>query len=615
MPSKTTDAESAAESAERLRAILDATVDGIVTIDERGRIESVNAATTRIFGYESEELTGRNVSALMPEPFRSQHDGYLANYRRTGEAKIIGIGREVLGRRKDGSTFPMDLAVGEVKLPGRRMFTGIIRDISAQKQVQAELAEERQRMQFLVENLPSGAVYVDLIAGTTLCNRSVKEITGYDAENLSTVEDCVAVLFPGRETSARAIFADGPPVGEARGRVFAIRRADGAERTVESVRYRYDDHEIWLIRDVTEERAAVETIRRERDFVTALLETTQAVITVIDRGGTIVRCNPAAEHLLGMTAGAMVGRRWSEVFASADGESESPVDRLGRGESVEAELSRAETVNNAILEVIWWGRPLDEEGPSDEFAVLFGQDVTDFRDAQRRALQSERLAAIGQMVTGLAHESRNALQRAQAALDVLSLDVPADGQSLVGRIRAALVDLSRLYEEVRGYAAPIHLETEAVPLSAVWRRAWKALSDAGRALPAFEDGGPDGPVCEIDPYRFEQVFRNLFENAVAVSPPGGSVRVRSSERDGEVRVSVEDDGPGVPTSDRKTVFEPFFTTKQRGTGLGMAIVARIVDAHGGSASIGEAASGGAVVTLTLPTHRTRERHGDCSTTR
>src|SRR5271165_4991189 len=96
------------DSKERMRAILDTAVEGIVTIDESGIIESVNPAVERIFGYRASELIGKNVSVLMPAPYREEHDTYLANYRRTGRAKIIGIGREVVGQRKDGSVFPMD---------------------------------------------------------------------------------------------------------------------------------------------------------------------------------------------------------------------------------------------------------------------------------------------------------------------------------------------------------------------------------------------------------------------------------------------------------------------------------------------------------------------------
>ena len=135
------------ESEERMRAILETAVEGIVTIDERGIIESLNPAGERIFGYRAAEVIGRNVSSLMPSPYRDEHDTYLSNYMRTGQAKIIGIGREVIGQRKDGSVFPMDLSVSEVRLSNRRLFTGFVRDLTHRKQLESEVLEISDREQ------------------------------------------------------------------------------------------------------------------------------------------------------------------------------------------------------------------------------------------------------------------------------------------------------------------------------------------------------------------------------------------------------------------------------------------------------------------------------------
>ena len=129
------------DSEERLRAILETAVEGIITIDERGIIESMNRAAEKTFGYKAAEVIGKNVSMLMPSPYREEHDQYMLNYVRTGRAKIIGIGREVVGQRKDGSVFPMDLAVSEVKLAQKRLFTGFVRDITERKRAEEKLAE------------------------------------------------------------------------------------------------------------------------------------------------------------------------------------------------------------------------------------------------------------------------------------------------------------------------------------------------------------------------------------------------------------------------------------------------------------------------------------------
>jgi len=129
------------ENEEKYRNIFDSAVDGIVTIDKKGTIQSINPTVITMFGYQASELIGQNVNILMPSPFHEEHDGYLANYQRTRERKIIGIGREVKGLRKDGSTFPLDLAVSETKTRHGVMFTGQMRDISDRKEVDRIKAE------------------------------------------------------------------------------------------------------------------------------------------------------------------------------------------------------------------------------------------------------------------------------------------------------------------------------------------------------------------------------------------------------------------------------------------------------------------------------------------
>ena len=129
------------EAASHYKAILETTVDAIITIDSQGIVQTFNSAAEKIFGYRAEEVIGNNVKMLMPAPYRSEHDGYIGRYLKTGVPKIIGIGRQVTGRRKDGTEFPMDLAVSEVSLKDKRLFTGIVRDITERKYLEEQLVQ------------------------------------------------------------------------------------------------------------------------------------------------------------------------------------------------------------------------------------------------------------------------------------------------------------------------------------------------------------------------------------------------------------------------------------------------------------------------------------------
>ncbi|MBI1215833.1 MAG: response regulator [Alphaproteobacteria bacterium] len=141
------------EGGERLRAVVDSALDGIIAIDERGTVQNYNAACERLFGYKASEVIGQNIKMLMPEPYHSEHDGYLERYNRTGDAHIIGTsGREVTGRRKDGSTFPMDLSVSSFELSGKRYFSGTVRDITQRK-------EAEERVQKYQEGLRQSSQY------------------------------------------------------------------------------------------------------------------------------------------------------------------------------------------------------------------------------------------------------------------------------------------------------------------------------------------------------------------------------------------------------------------------------------------------------------------------
>ena len=138
---------SSSQSEAQLRAVLDHAVEGIIVINEQGIIETFNKAAQRMFGYEASEVVGRNISVLMPEPFKGQHDSYMQQYRDSGHRRIIGIGREAVGKKKNGSVFPVDLSVSEVLVDGKRTFTGLVRDITERKRLEREVLDVSEREQ------------------------------------------------------------------------------------------------------------------------------------------------------------------------------------------------------------------------------------------------------------------------------------------------------------------------------------------------------------------------------------------------------------------------------------------------------------------------------------
>ena len=177
-----------------LEAALQTAVGAIVIIDDGGLIRTVNPATQKLFGYSENELVGQNVSVLMPEPFRSRHDGYIRHHLETGERKIIGIGRQVMGRRKAGAIFPMHLSVSTFTADGRRYFTGIVHDLSDQHGTGA--LREQALFEAIFNHLPDAVLVVDADHKILLCNPTVARVFGYAPEVIIGQETVVLYDAP-----------------------------------------------------------------------------------------------------------------------------------------------------------------------------------------------------------------------------------------------------------------------------------------------------------------------------------------------------------------------------------------------------------------------------------
>lgn len=463
--------------------IFEASPVTMIIVDIDGRISLLNSAAEECFGYSRDELVGQPVEVLIPDRFRGQHPQQRRDYFESAHVRKMGAGLELSALRKDGSEFPVDVSLHPIRVNGEMAVLTHLVDATDRKaaEEQAALHEVLERMRFMVEHLPAGAVYVS--PDQLIMNRAAETITGYSRDEITSLQAWFECLYGTHADDIRSLYESDLQNEFPETRVVELTRKDGFARQVQFAGYRYDHHEVWLL-----------------------------------------------------------------------------------------------------------------------------NDVTDLREAQNRLVQSERLAAIGQMMAALAHESRNAIQRAQACLEMLELDV-ADQPELTDlntRARRALDELNRLYEEVRGYAAPVQLDCKPCDLGALCRDVWAQIVETHtEKLIGFQiDTNGCDCVCDVDKPRMSQVVRNILENAYAACGETGKIRVRFEvaklAETSALRIAFSDDGHGLTDEHSQKLFEPFFTTKSKGTGLGMAIAKRIVDAHHGNIRVGSNEPPGAKILVTLP---------------
>ncbi len=466
---------------ESLRLIVESLPTGTIIVNGSGQIVMLNRTVEDWFGYSRDEILGKAVECLIPERYQNSHPRDRDEYFLAPRVRPMAVCRELFAKRRDGSEFPCDVSLHP--LPLASGLHVLVHMVDATQRLQNEALQRQEEslrsMQFIVENLPAGAVYVSLETQTLRVNRSFVEITGYRQEELGDLPNAVGLLFREQAAQVRRLHDEDQSAAFPVPRVLEFYRKDGQRAWVEIAAFRYNNNEVWLWHDVTERLAA-----------------------------------------------------------------------------------------------------------------------------QERLVHSERLAAIGEMMAGLSHESRNALQRARAALEMLNLDLDQrpDLQKLSGRAVTAIEELQRLYEEVRNYAAPLQLACRDTDVGELLLETWGQILQVRRekqvALSVHCDDG--ARIAKIDRYRIRQVFRNILENAMAVLPDRGGTIVFTSTVLGSgatkcVEIAVQDNGPGMNSEQRSRIFEPFYTTKSRGTGLGMAIARRIMEAHGGTAMVGSSERGARII--------------------
>jgi len=259
----------------RLEALLYAAVDGMIVIDARGLVQVYNKACERLFGYAPDEVLGKNVKMLMPPPYREQHDGYLDHYHTTRERRIIGIGREVVGRRKNGSTFPMYLSVGEGEVNGEELFVGIIHDISERKVSEQTIRDREATLRSVLETSPDAIIMIDEHGAIQSFNAAAVRLFDYTADDVIGKNVTVLMPTPYREQHDQYL-SNYRATGEKRiigiGRIVVGQRRDGSTFPMELAvgEISVGERRVFtgFIRDITDRQ---DSDRRFRDLQAELL--------------------------------------------------------------------------------------------------------------------------------------------------------------------------------------------------------------------------------------------------------------------------------------------------------------------------------------------------------
>ncbi len=557
-PMASTSPTALKDTEERMRAILETAVEGIITIDERGLIESLNPAAERVFGYSAHELVGQNVSVLMPPPYREGHDGYMANYLQTGHAKIIGIGREVVGRRKDGTVFPMDLAVSEVRLASRRLFTGFVRDISERRRAEIRQKVHYATVRSLAESNSLGEAAPRVMEGICqIMGWDFAEFWGVDRE--ASVVHQVQSWHPKlEEFSESGFLSAGRSLNRGEGlpgRVWATSKPE------------------WITSSALLAEASRLPAQLQRELHGALglpilLGTDVLGIVIFFSREAIA---PDNESLASFTAiGNQIGQFIERKRAEA---------KLG-------ELARTLAEKNKELETIVYVASHDLRSPL--------VNIQGF---------SRELSRACDIVRAKLAESQSPELRTPELETLLSQDIPEAIQFILAGVKKIDTLLAGFLRFSRLGRAAIKIDRIAMAslITSIIQTMDFQIKRAGITIEV--DCLPD---CLGDTTQINQVFSNLLDNAIKYIDPArpGKIQVRGWTEGGRAIFAVRDNGRGIAQEHQSKIFEIFHRldpSASEGEGLGLTIAQRILERQGGRIWVESAPQQGSTFFVSLPT--------------
>ena len=609
-------AEAAARDTDaRYRAIVENTVEGIITIDVHGIAQTANRAAAGMFGYEVSEILGNNVSMLMTEPDRTLHDGYLDRYLATGEARIIGSGREVTGRRKDGTTFPIDLAVSEIRSwRGEKTFTGVLRDITQPKQAEREALEREARFRNLFEAAPLGIALMNAEGAIVSANPALVSMFGFTEEESLVgrrFKDLRHPSFVYRNQNRYGRLVKGEST-ELRGKIEYL-HSSGRPIWAETVTAPVLDatgnflYAIRMVQDVTQRKEADVELRERELRYRSLVQSAPIGITIADTDRRIVEANGAFAEMLGYPVEQIIGKRLNAYETTRPVRSQgSNYVRLMAGEIDRVELVReliradgtplsAHTITAAVR---------DEEGVF-RYAIRLIEDITEQLRIDR--MKDEFLSIVS-------HELRTPLTAIHGAVNLAAsgalgevndavrsaLTIAANNSSRLGRLISDILDLERME------AGELKITLERCDAALCAQEALEAVAEVAQSASVSVELDVTPNAFSADSDRVVQVLTNLLSNAVKFSPEGSVVMLSGRREQGSVRFAVTDHGLGIPGDQQDAIFDRFRqvdATDSRlrgGSGLGLAIVRHIMRGHGGWVSVASAMGEGSTFTVEFP---------------
>ena len=349
-------------------------------------------------------------------------------------------------------------------------------------------------------------------------------------------------------------------------------------------------------------RSARTSLSRIRAFSDSLVRNMPIGLVVVDEAGRIGSCNGQAEAILGFASGDALGKPAADHLPAAFLD---PIGKLTDHPAVIEGETDVRIGEKMIPMEIIAAALRDDSGDSPGKILLF-RDISELRRLQEEVERNRRLASLGSLAAGIAHEIRNPLSSIKGFAVYFKERYRQNAED--GRIADVMVNeverLNRVIGQLLEFSRPVNLQRRESALPELVRRAITVIEpETGKAAVRIRmEVEPDAPPVRVDPDRFHQVLLNLLLNAVQAMEGGGTLTVSAGPAgEGRVRIAVSDTGKGIASGDMNRIFDPYFTTRPTGTGLGMAIVHKIVEAHGGEIRVESEPGRGTTASVFLPT--------------